>query len=150
MSTQYPNPFATSQQPINSQSTRIAPSNGSRLPPSLPLHPFSHRQSQPIDLDSLEVVDLTNTPATSRPPRRPLESPSSSDRPAKRNKGKDTEVYISLEDDEPPRKSPSKSPSKSVKRHKSPTQTGALSSAKCVICLDLPTDLAATPCGICF
>jgi hypothetical protein len=143
MATRHPTSFSSSQRPSNSQPTRLPPSNASKPSTSQPnLHRPSQWQSQPIDLETVDIVDLTETPS-SRPPRRPLENPSPSVRPTKRNKGKDPEVYISLEDDEVQETTPSNP----INRQKSPSQSGALSAAKCVICLDSPTDLAATPCG---
>ena len=93
-------------------------------------------------------MDLTGT-STLQPPRRPLDSPTS-ERPAKRSKGKGRERYISLDDDQDDddqHEEQDLSTAKTDLRHKSPTQSGSLSQAKCVICLDSPTDLVATPCG---
>jgi hypothetical protein len=144
MATRHPTSFSSSQRPSNSQPTRLPPSNAPKPSTSQPhLHRPSQWQSQPIDLETIEIVDLTDAPS-SRPPRRPLENPSPSSRPTKRNKGKDPEVYISLEDEEVR----GTSPTNPINRQKSPSQSGTLSAAKCVICLDSPTDLAATPCGM--
>jgi len=106
---------------------------------------FRSRQPPVIDLSDIEIVDLTE-PTPPRPPRRPSDSPTS-ERPAKRVKGKDPEVYISLDDED--EASPSLSPlgSPHARHHKPPPESGSLSQAKCVICLDSPTDLIATPCG---
>jgi hypothetical protein len=103
-----------------------------------------------IDPSTIEVVDLTD-PSPLRSHRRPLDSPAS-DRPVKRAKGKDPEVYISLDDDDNDEddddEDQSPASSEPPVRHKSPSQSGSLSQAKCVICLDPPTDLVATPCGM--
>jgi hypothetical protein len=143
MATRHPTSFSSSQRPSSSQPTRLPPSYPPKPSTSQPkLHRPSQWQSEPIDLETIDIVDLTETPS-SRPPRRPLENSSPSSRPTKRSKGKDPEVYISLEDEEVG----GISPSNPINRQKSPSQSGALSAAKCVICLDSPTDLAATPCG---
>ena len=118
--------------------------------PSFSLH--NNNSASPwdsIDPSTIEIVDLTGT-SPSQPPRRRLTSPPT-ERPSKRFKGKDPEVYISLDDDdegEQERETPRLSSSTNDMRHKSPTQSGSLSQAKCVICLDSPTDLSATPCGM--
>ena len=102
-----------------------------------------------IDLDTIEIVDLTET--SPRPSRRPLSSPHRSTRPTKRAKGKDPEIYISLDDDKDEQddtvnSSTETDPTPPVQR-KPVSQSGSLSQARCVICLDSPTDLVATPCG---
>lgn len=97
-----------------------------------------------IDPNTIEIVDLTD-PSPSRPPRRPLDA-AASDRPAKRPKGEETEAYISLDDDD--ERCPPPAAGSDVQHRSSPFQSGSLSQAKCVICLDSPTDLSATPCGI--
>jgi hypothetical protein len=105
-----------------------------------------HRQQ--VDLGDIEIVDLTGSPP-SRPPRRRSDS-SVTERPAKRVKGKDPEVYISLDDEDDEEQSPSPSPSTppiSPSRRKRPAESGLLSQVKCVVCLESPTDLVATPCG---
>jgi hypothetical protein len=131
--TQSSTPQSTSNAPLLprqplTDSPKLSSLASNRRPP---------RQHQPIDLNTIEIVDLTN-PSSSRPPRRPLDSPTS-DRPSKRSKGKDPET-ISLDQDEstPPPPLSQTTP-----------QSGSLSLAKCVICLDSPTDLTATPCGMC-
>jgi hypothetical protein len=101
-----------------------------------------------IDLDTIEVVDLTDR--SPRPPRRSLPSPTTSDRPTKRAKGKDPEIYISLDDDEEDEdEDDTLDPTETTPavQLKPPSQSGSLSQARCVICLDSPTDLVATPCG---
>jgi hypothetical protein len=108
-------------------------------------YPPGPSQRETIDLDPIEIVDLTET--SPRPPRRSLSSPTASNRPTKRAKGKDPEIYISLDDDEEEDDtvdSPDRTPA--VQR-KPASQSGSLSQARCVICLDSPTDLVATPCG---
>ena len=102
------------------------------------------RELTPIDLSTIEIVDLTE-PSPPHGTRRPNES-TSPERPSKRSKGKEPEVYISLDDEEEEESSPT--PSAPGVRYKSPSQTGSLSQTRCVICLDSPTDLAATPCGM--
>jgi len=101
-----------------------------------------------IDLDTIEVVDLTER--SPRPSRRSLSSPTTSDRPTKRAKGKDPEIYISLDEDEDEDQDDTlDSPAETTPavQLKPPSQSGSLSQARCVICLDSPTDLVATPCG---
>jgi len=102
-----------------------------------------------IDLDTIEVVDLTQQ--SPRPTRRSLSAPTTSDRPTKRAKGKDPEVYISLADDDDENDtldSPTETnPTTPAVQLQPPSQSGSLSQARCVICLDSPTDLVATPCG---
>ena len=99
-----------------------------------------------IDPSTIEIVDLTGT--SPRRPTRRRPTPSTSERPSKRSKGRDPDVYISLDDDEEEEEEEmSSSSSITNSRNKSPSQSGSLSQAKCVICLDSPTDLAATPCG---
>jgi hypothetical protein len=139
-------------------SSSMSQNSGQTRPPSLPVFsgvPKSslrnnHRPSpwDSIDPRTIEIVDLTGT-SSHPPPRRPLASPTS-ERPSKRAKGKDPEVHISLDDDEQNNNNNNiESPQNVDIRHKSPSsQSGSLSQAKCVICLDSPTDLAATPCGI--
>ena len=114
--------------------------------PSFSLH--NHNRPSPwdaIDPSTIEIVDLTGTSSPQPTRRRP--TPPTSERPSKRSKGKNTDVYISLDDDEESEQETPSSSSKTSTRHKSPSQSGSLSHAKCVICLDSPTDLAATPCG---
>jgi hypothetical protein len=136
----------TARPPYSSASTSQPTSNPppSRQPLTDTPKPSIHsqrgrqpRQYQPVDLSTIEVVDLTD-PTPSGSSRRRLNSPTS-DRPSKRSKGKDPEI-ISLDDDG------FTPPAKSQDRNKSP-QSGSLNMAKCVICLDAPTDLTATPCG---
>jgi hypothetical protein len=102
-----------------------------------------------IDLDTIEVVDLTDR--SPRPLRRSLPSPTTSDRPTKRAKGKDPGIYISLDDDDQDddQDDTLDSPTETIPaiQLKPPSQSGSLSQARCVICLDSPTDLVATPCG---
>jgi len=151
--------------PIFSSAQRRLSSTSSSLPFSVPPKPststastsharLSHRYS-PIDLSEIEIVDLTEPSSPQNPQpasrrRRPSDS-SSLERPPKRAKGKDKEVYISLEDDEK-EVSPSSSSSQPQPlgtgngREKSPVG-GLLTLYKCVICLDSPTDIVATPCG---
>ena len=131
-------------------------------PPPLPLFSNTYKPSfsllnnnrlspwNAIDPSAIEIVDLTGNSPSQPPRRRRLTSPTT-ERASKRFKGKDPEVYISLDDDdeeeEQQQNTPPLSSSNSDIRHKSPTQSGSLSQAKCVICLDSPTDLSATPCG---
>jgi hypothetical protein len=140
----------TTQQPTSSNSnSEYQDAQRPSLP--IPKHAISinpprrrpHRDPTPIDLSSIEIVDLTE----SSPPhgtRRPNES-ASPERLSKRFKGKEPEVYISLDEEE---EESTPTPSETAARYKSPSQTGSLSQTKCVICLDSPTDLAATPCGM--
>lgn len=98
-----------------------------------------------IDPSTIEIVDLTGTSPHQSTRRR--STPPISERPSKRSKGKDPDVYIFLDDeDEREQETPPSSSNKNI-RYKSPSQSGSLSQAKCVICLDSPTDLSATPCG---
>jgi len=113
---------------------------------SNPHHP-SLRET--IDLDSIEIVDLTER--SPRPARRSLSSPTFSERPTKRAKGKDPEVYISLDDDDDDENeddAPTETDTTPAIKLKPASQSGSLSQARCVICLDSPTDLVATPCGM--
>ena len=109
-------------------------------------HPRRPSPRETIDLDSIEIVDLTKR--SPHPRRRSLSSPATTDRPTKRAKGKDPEVYISLEDDEDDAAdSPTEINTPPAVQLKPTSQSGSLSQTKCVICLDSPTDLVATPCG---
>jgi hypothetical protein len=114
----------------------------------------NNRRASPwdsIDPNTLEIVDLTGT-SPPQPPRRSRPSPIS-ERPSKRMKGEPSKFYISLDDDDEQDDEDNELHiplSSSQIRHKSPTQSGSLSQAKCVICLDSPTDLSATPCGMSF
>ena len=126
------------QNPPSQQTSSVAPKT--------PISLHTNRRTSPwdnLDPSTIEIVDLTD-PSPSRPPRHHLDS-QTSERPAKRFKGKDPEIYISLDEDE--KRSPPSS-STPAARHKSPFQSGSLNQAKCVICLDSPTDLSATPCGM--
>jgi len=107
-----------------------------------------------VDLDTVEIVDLTEpssqTAGTVRRPSSPLDQPP----PSKRAKGKQPETYITLDDDDDDEESEddddengTPEPVSPPPLH-SPSQSGALSDVKCVICLDSPTDLASTPCGM--
>jgi hypothetical protein len=108
---------------------------------------YGTHASEPIDINSIQIIDLT-VPAP-RPTTRRLDSPSS-DRPQKRQRTQNTsrtrEEYISVDDDDDDDSDilplPSINPIP-----KSPSKTDSLSQVKCVICLDSPTDIAATPCG---
>src|SRR5438046_971698 len=104
--------------------------------PSFSLHNNSRTSLfESIEPSTIEIVDLTGT-STLQPPRRPLDSPTS-ERPAKRSKGKGRERYISLDDDQDDddqHEEQDLSTAKTDLRHKSPTQSGSLSQAKCVIC----------------
>src|SRR5438046_2680020 len=131
------------------QSPPLRPLFSNMYKPSFSL--YNNNRTSPwdaIDPSAIEIVDLTVT--SPRPPRRRLTSPTT-ERPSKRFKGKDPEVYISLDDDDEEEEQQQNPPPLSSLntdiRHKSPTQSGSLSQAKCVICLDSPTDLSATPCG---
>ena len=138
--------------------TRLSPNYSER--PETPLSIRNHTKfnvtSNPtrselpphIDLSEIEIVDLTES-SPPRGPRRPSDSPSS-ERPAKRVKGKDPEVYISLDDDDEEDESslPSRSQTATPSKRKRPAESGSLSQAKCVVCLESPTDLVATPCGM--
>jgi hypothetical protein len=109
-------------------------------------YPPRPSQRETIDLDTIEIVDLTAT--SPRPPRRSLSSPTASTRPTKRAKGKDPEIYISLDDDDDEEDDTVDSPDPTPAVQRTPaSQSGSLSQARCVICLDSPTDLVATPCG---
>ena len=122
------------------------PTKPSRRPRQVFLSQPDNRRPSPwdtIDPNTIEIVDLTETSPPQPPPRRPLPSPTS-ERPSKRSKPQNPEDYISLDDDD--EEEEDSFPSYSEIR-KSPSQAGLLSQAKCVICLDSPTDLSATPCG---
>ena len=110
-------------------------------------HPQRRSPTETIDLDTIEVVDLTER--SPRPSRRSLSSPTTSSRPTKRAKHKDPEVYISLDDDDQDDNtdSPTETDPNPAIQRKPVSQSGSLSQARCVICLDSPTDLVATPCG---
>lgn len=139
--------FTASQSPNQTFPSLPAFSNMSR--PSFSLHSNTPPTLwDSIDASTIEVVDLTGT-SPSHPTRR-RSTPPTTKRPSKRSKRNDTDAYIFL-DDEEEQEQEQETPSSSSKtnvRHKSPLQSGSLSQAKCVICLDSPTDLAATPCGI--
>ena len=142
--------FRLATRPSSSNfSTRHESSTSSRdrIKTNITPDSFRSEQTQIIDLGEIEIVDLTEPAAPSRPPRRRSYSPAS-ERPAKRFKGKEPEIIISIDDNEPsPSPSPTASPPNPLKRNKS-AESGLLSQAKCVICLESPTDLVATPCGM--
>jgi hypothetical protein len=142
--TSSPSTFTASQSPNQTFPSRPAFSNMSR--PSFSLHsnnPPSLWDS--IDASTVEIVDLTGTSPSHPTGRR--STPPTSKRPSKRSKRNDADAYIFLDDEEDQEQETPSSSSKTNVRHKSPLQSGSLSQAKCVICLDSPTDLAATPCG---
>ena len=106
-----------------------------------------------IDLDTVEVVDLTDPSARTAGTRRRPPSPSDQQPPSKKAKGKQPETYITLDDDDDEESdddddddSGGPEPVPPLRLH-SPSQSGTLSDVECVICLDSPTDLASTPCG---
>jgi hypothetical protein len=97
-----------------------------------------------IDLSTVDIVDLTDSAPTGR--RRP--SSTDGERPSKRPKGKQPAVITLDDEDEESEQESDGEPLEAGPRLQSPSHSGSLSDVKCVICLDSPTDLASTPCGM--
>ena len=145
----------------SSPASTIFPSNPSRPTTGPPMTSLSvpYRVNSParpspwdsIDLDTVEIVDLTDPSSQTSGTRRRAPSPTDQQPPSKKAKGKQPETYITLDNDDDEQsgdddESGGPEPVTPPRLH-SPSQSGALSDVKCVICLDSPTDLASTLCG---